>query len=228
MEILNANCYVYGHFRKDTGVIFYIGIGSYQKKHKYGRMNSIHGRNIYWKRIVAKANGDYKKQILFDTLTKEEACLKEIELINQYGRVDLKTGTLCNLTEGGERGFKLTELSRQKISIKNSGKNSACFGKKQSEERKAKMSIMMSGEKNPNYGKKIPTWHKEINRKAQTGRKHSQETIESRVSKFRKKVIDIKNNITFNSIKDAAHYFDCSCQTITRMILSKKNNLIFE
>ena len=92
MELLNANCYVYCHFREDTGVFFYIGIGSYQKKHKYGRMNSTYGRNIYWKRIVSKADGKYGKQILYDKLTKEEACLKEIELIKKYGEDDGKGG----------------------------------------------------------------------------------------------------------------------------------------
>ena len=227
MEILNATCYVYAHVRKNTNVIFYIGIGSYQKKHKYGRMNNIHNRNIYWKRLVAKANGEYDKKILFDNLTKEEACLKEIELIKKYGRLDLKTGTLCNLTNGGERGYNLSEESRKKISIKNSGKNSSCFGKTHSLERKIKKSISMQGKNNPNYGKKIPTWHKEINRIAQTGKKQSLKTIELRVSKFRKKVIDLKNNLIFDSITEASIYFNCSNQTITRMVLNNKNNLKF-
>lgn len=227
MELLNANCYVYCHFREDTGVFFYIGIGSYQKKHKYGRMNSTYGRNIYWKRIVSKADGKYGKQILFDKLTKEEACLKEIELIKKYGRVDLKTGVLCNLTEGGEKGFSLSDVSKQKISIKNSGKNNACFGTRLSDERKKQLSIGMMGENNPNYKKPLPEWHKEINRLAQTGKKQTKETIELRVSKFRKKVIDLKTNLIFASVKEAAIYFNCSGQTITRMIKSNKHNLIF-
>lgn len=40
-----------------------------------------------------------------DDISDEEALKLERELIVKYGRIDLKTGTLCNLTEGGEGTF---------------------------------------------------------------------------------------------------------------------------
>jgi len=39
---------------------------------------------------------------VFETENEEEAFAKEMELIKLYGRRDLKTGTLFNLTDGGE------------------------------------------------------------------------------------------------------------------------------
>ena len=43
-------------------------------------------------------------QRVFETEDEAEAFAKEIELITLYGRRDLKTGTLFNLTDGGEGG----------------------------------------------------------------------------------------------------------------------------
>lgn len=86
---------VYSHTRLDNNTIFYIGIGN-----EYKRAYSKHSRNSYWNNIVSKT--DYKIDILFENLTWEEACKKEVELISLYGRKDLKKGLLANLTDGGD------------------------------------------------------------------------------------------------------------------------------
>lgn len=86
---------VYSHTRLDNNTIFYIGIGK-----DYKRAYSKYSRNNYWKNIVSKT--DYKIDILFDNLTWDEACKKEIELISFYGRKDIKTGELANMTSGGD------------------------------------------------------------------------------------------------------------------------------
>lgn len=105
---------VYAHIRPDTDTIFYIGIGK-----KNSRAYSKCGRNTYWKNIVKKCNNVFKVNILHDNLTWEEACNKEKEYIKQYGRVDNCTGTLCNLTDGGEGILNLqhTDEAKLKISI---------------------------------------------------------------------------------------------------------------
>ena len=62
---------------------------------------------------------------IIDGLTEEEAWNKEIELIKLYGREDLGTGTLNNLTHGGptqKSGWSQSEQAREKISRGNKGK----------------------------------------------------------------------------------------------------------
>lgn len=108
--------YLYRHIRLDKNEPFYIGIATHLKRayEKNGRRNPI------WKSIISKT--DYDIEILFDNLTRDEALKKEIEFIKLYGRIDKKTGTLANLTDGGEefngiwnKGKKRTEEQKQKL-----------------------------------------------------------------------------------------------------------------
>ena len=88
--------YVYTHTRLDTNDIFYIGIGNVSN---YKRAYNIHNRSNHWKKIISKT--DYRVDIIYDNITWEEACKKEIELIAFYGRINLGNGKLCNYTNGG-------------------------------------------------------------------------------------------------------------------------------
>jgi hypothetical protein len=94
---LENKWYLYRHIRLDKNEPFYIGIGC---KANYRRSNEKTCRNPHWKNIASKT--DYKVNIMFDNLTFEQACEKEIEMIQLYGRLDDKNGTLVNMTSGGE------------------------------------------------------------------------------------------------------------------------------
>ena len=101
---------VYRHIRLDKNEPFYIGIGADEK-----RAYNTHSRSNWWKNIVDKT--DYEVQILFDDLTWDEACEKEKEFISLYGRKDLGTGSLVNLTAGGDGSFgRISDEINMKIS----------------------------------------------------------------------------------------------------------------
>jgi|LakMenEpi03Aug12_release.lakeMendotaPanAssembly.Ray.scaffolds.fasta_scaffold673692_2 hypothetical protein len=110
--------YVYRHIRLDKNEPFYIGIGKINN-YKRAYLKSI--RNVIWKQIVNKT--DYDIEIIADNLTWEQACQKEIEFISLYGRIDIKTGSLSNMTNGGDGalGKICKESTKKKISIKTTG-----------------------------------------------------------------------------------------------------------
>lgn len=153
--------YVYRHVRADKNLPFYIGIG--QKKN-FARAYNFSQRNKIWFDIQSKT--EIEVEILFENLCKEEAEAKEKEFIALYGRLDLGTGTLANMTEGGEGsvGAVMPESRRQELSIRMSGSNNPMFNKRltleqekkrvqafkesnqeYSPQRKEKMSLSMMG-----------------------------------------------------------------------------------
>jgi hypothetical protein len=124
--------YVYRHIRLDKNEPFYIGIGS---DNEYKRAYYIQKRNNIWNKIVS--NTSYEVEIILDNLTWDDACNKEKEFIKLYGRKNLRTGILSNLTDGGEGvyGLKFTDESKKKMSIAQKSK------KPISEETRNRMSI---------------------------------------------------------------------------------------
>lgn len=105
----NNNC-IYRHL-KPCGEVFYIGIG------KIRRSKEKTYRNKHWCNIVNKHG--YETEILKSDLTWDDACELEKILISWYGRKDLKTGILCNLTDGGEGGYGaiVSETTREKMRL---------------------------------------------------------------------------------------------------------------
>jgi hypothetical protein len=104
---------VYTHIRKDSKEIFYVGIG----KNK-GRAYSQSNRNKHWRQIVTKVG--YEVVIFKEDITWEEACILEKNLIKEYGRRDLMTGTLVNMTDGGEGIENPSAEVREKLRYKKS------------------------------------------------------------------------------------------------------------
>lgn len=129
--------YVYRHIREDKNQPFYIGIGCTKN---YSRSKSVHRRNVLWKNIINKTS--WYSEILMDNLTKAEACKKEIEFIQLYGRRELTTGELTNMTNGGEgsSGHIPSENTRNIMKKRMIGKNNPFYGKKHSNETIKKLS----------------------------------------------------------------------------------------
>lgn len=165
--------YVYRHIRLDTGKPFYIGIG---KSLNYKRAFEKKGHNVFWKRIVKKVG--YKVDILISNLSVEEANWNEIFFICLYGRVDLNTGSLCNLNGGGN-GVNPSKGSREKNRI-------AHIGKKCPDHVKQIISEVQKGNKY-NFGKKLTEEHKDKISSKLTGLKRTEEN-KLNMSKARKGV----------------------------------------
>ena len=152
---------LYRHIRLDTNEVFYIGIGKTIKR-AYVKQD----RSKFWNSIIEKT--DYEVEILFDYLTDEQAREKEKEFIKLYGRRDLGTGTLVNLTDGGDggatKGKVISEKHKLQISKANKGRkfsaehrrnlSKAIRGRRLSDEHRKKISEAHKGEKNHFYGRK--------------------------------------------------------------------------
>lgn len=98
--------YLYIHYKNSDNKPFYVGIGtnSYKKKKEisrgYYRAFCKTQRSSLWNKIVSKYG--YTVSIIEES--DDYSYIKEREsfYINQYGRIDLDTGSLCNFTNGGE------------------------------------------------------------------------------------------------------------------------------
>lgn len=180
--------YLYRHIRLDKNEPFYIGIGS---DSNYKRAYSERGRNVFWKRIVNKI--EYRVDIIFDNLSWELICRKEIRLIKLYGRRDLKLGTLCNLTDGGDGSLGVIPsiITREKM-IK------ALKNRKISENTRLKLSISKLGINNPMYHKEITNEHRNNLKLARVGK----------FPTIPKKIINTVTNQVFNSAREASDFYN--------------------
>lgn len=119
--------YLYRHIRLDKYEPFYVGIGTKSgedaiKYNLYSRAFTDFERNDIWYNIVNHT--EWKVEILFESNDYEFIKKKEIELIKLYGRIKFNTGTLANITEGGDgvKGWIPSEETRKKIGDANRGK----------------------------------------------------------------------------------------------------------
>jgi hypothetical protein len=99
--------YLYRHIRLDKSEPFYIGIGT-KTNVKFKTFTSEYRRAFskqrkdskIWNLITSKTN--YEVEILFESDDYDFIKKKEIEFISLYGRINTNTGTLSNMTDGGD------------------------------------------------------------------------------------------------------------------------------
>jgi hypothetical protein len=129
--------YLYRHIRLDKNEPFYIGISASDNLKRAYDVKPLR-RNRIFNGIVAKT--ECEVEILFDDLTWEQACEKEKEFIKLYGRKDLQTGILANMSDGGEGTFGaiVTDKQRKARSLINKGKKLSLEVRKKNSEAKIK------------------------------------------------------------------------------------------
>lgn len=140
----------------------YIGI-TCQKPSQRWRGGKGYKIGLFKKAIDKYGWDNFNHVVLFEHLSKEEACKKEMELIDKYNTMNTNYG--YNLCEGGNLtlGYHHTEESKKKMSEKRKGmyvgeKNpmynkcgvlAPAYGKHLTEEHKRKISEAKKGK--PNY-----------------------------------------------------------------------------
>jgi len=156
--------YTYAYLREDK-TPYYIGKGK--------------GKRIYSTNRIIKPPKDKSRVIyLKQNLTEEEAFRHEIYMIAVFGRKDLGTGILYNLTDGGDGASGLSHSEESKIKMSGAKK-----GKSQSEETRRKMSEANRGENHPNYGK---TLSEETRKKMSEAKKNQSEETRRKISEAKK------------------------------------------
>jgi len=129
--------YVYAYLRDDR-TPYYIGKGV---GNRYKNPHNV---------TVPPAD---RIQFIKENLTDREAIKLEIELIAKYGRKDLGTGILRNLTDGGEGMLNPSLSIRKKLSDAKIGKLPNNYGKKYTSGPSAAKSLSKQGVNNSMFGK---------------------------------------------------------------------------
>lgn len=125
---MEADKVVYFHRKATNGEIFYVGMGSPTRPY-YKR------RTAWWQKVVDKYG--YTIDIVHKGLSKQEAFDLEIKYIAQFGRYDLKTGSLVNQTSGGPSFNGITKEKTQ-------SRGKLLKGRAKSKEHRAKLSASLS------------------------------------------------------------------------------------
>ena len=124
---MNKTFYVYELWNPIRNEIFYVGKSNTNARRLKEHLcearrvlanNTQRTRKINIINKILKAGLKPEFKIVFSTLNEYEAFSKEKELINSYGRLDLKTGILTNHTDGGDgaSGTKHTDEWKRNMS----------------------------------------------------------------------------------------------------------------
>jgi hypothetical protein len=179
---------VYQHRRMDTNDIFYIGIGRNNK-----RAHDKSKRSEQWKDILNECK-NYEVEILHEDLSYDKCKEIEKELIKKFGRKDLGTGTLCNLTDGGQGslGVIFSEVSINKMSSSAKNRDEERI-KEISQYRKGKKHSELSIKKirESRVGKKLSDETKRKLSESHTGKKLSEEHIRRSVEGRKKNKLNL-------------------------------------
>jgi hypothetical protein len=144
--------------RKPCGEPFYVGKGTKARVARLDRRTRHHSN------ITAKYPG-WTRTVLCEG-TEEYCFFIENRAILTFGRLDKKTGTLINLTDGGEGASG--SIKSDKARALQSESMRKAWSDPESRER---MSAPMRGEKNPNYGRSHTEEARDKIREAKIGKK---------------------------------------------------------
>ena len=174
--------FVVYELRRPNGEVFYVGKGNTKRGRLKDHLNEAsrlnEGKPVQNKikagiiRKIQDAGEEVQYYVVFETQLESDAFVEETRLISKYGRIVDGTGSLANLTTGGEGacGWTPTEETRIRMS-------QASSGRKHSKETKQRMSEIAKQRRHS------PATREKISRKSK-GRKlspdHIRKLVESR------------------------------------------------
>lgn len=200
------NKVVYGWF--DGEECFYVGIGNRQRPYTKNSRN----KHCLNKRNKAERIGTFKIEIFATGLSHQEACNLECILIQQYGRRDLGTGCLTNMTDGGEGVKGQSFETRNKISKSKKGV-------KQTPEHIRNAAESKRGNKCVWYGKTGSQAPAYGYRHTKESRKRISEANKGRKGKTASTSKAVRTPCGhFESLDQAAQHFEVSPMTMTRWV----------
>lgn len=198
------NCYsVYKHTFPNGKV--YIGVTKVSPYKRWANGKGYMSQCLMWRAIEKYGWENIKHDILFQNLSKNEAELKEIELIRQYKSADRRYG--YNVDLGGRLKAPITEETKQKLS-------SALKGREMPLNVRRKISETTKGEGAYWYGRKHTEKTKKLisgNRKGKCRGIAFTNERKNRISKGmlgndnapRKVVLCVETGIIYKSAREA-------------------------
>lgn len=201
---------VYKHTNKFNNKV-YIGITSQKPEQRWGNNGANYKTSPHFYSAIQKYGWDsFKHEILFTELTKEEACLKEQELIKLYNSMNKEFG--YNQTSGGEC-CTMSDESKLKLSQSMIG-NKNGVGHPCSNEKKQKISDAQKG-------RKLTKEHKDKLSKAASKRhtpcsESKKKTLSQNYPKKRKIYCE-ELDMVFESVQECGRQLDIPATNITKL-----------
>lgn len=193
---------------------YYIGLTQQDAERRW--QNGIGYKTQYFYRAIAKYGWDNIQHIIVAKgLTEDEAIWLENQLMLVFDSTNKKHG--YNVSEGG---YAVSEETRKKISQNRKGKRAGSdhpfYGKKRPQSVKDAVSKSSKGRKVSEEGRKnmsLSKLGKPHPMTEETKQKIRESNIKS--SKCKKRVICITTNKIFDSVSDAARFYDIAFQGIS-------------
>ena len=186
----------------------YIGITSQNPERRWRKNGYGYKDHLYFWRAIQKYGWDnFKHDILFTGLTKDEAEQKEVELIAYYHSNNVNFGYNVSIGgESGSKGYKYTDEQKKRLSDVHKGERNGMYGKHHTEDSIEKVRV-----KHLRENLSSDTIYKMSI--AKKGKKRNPESIKKQVEAISNKVICIETSVVYNGTKEAGklNNIDPSC-----------------